>query len=195
MKKIFIAIIIIVAGFVSHAQDFASRVSEARTAYSAGKLDDARFAMQQALQELDIATGKEILKLLPAKIVDQSANTGADNVSGASGFVGVIVHRDYGAAPDASKVEIITNSPLIGTLNTLMAVPMLANNADQKVIRIQGYKALLTKTTGENNATNYQIQMPLHSSLIMVDAPGKSPADITKIAEALPVEKIAKLIQ
>jgi hypothetical protein len=196
MKKLIIAILLLVSVSGTFAQDFAKRVSEARTAYTAGKLDDARFAMQQALQELDMATGKEILKLLPAKLIDQSANTATDNVSGASGFVGVVVHRDYGAAPDASKIEIITNSPLIGTLNALMAVPMLANNADQKVIRIHGYKALLTKNAGaEEGKVNYQIQMPLQSSMIMIDAPGKTADQITKIAEGLPVEDIAKLIQ
>lgn len=195
MKKIFIAFILIASYSGSYAQDFAKRVSEARTAYSAGKLDDARFAMQQALQELDMAVGKEILKLLPPKLVDQAANTATDNVAGASGFVGVIVHRDYGAAPDLSKVEVITNSPLIGTLNALMAVPLLANNADQKVIRVHGYKALLSKNGGENDKPNYQIQMPLQSSMIMIDAPGKSADQITKLAEGLPIEAIAKLIQ
>lgn len=196
MKKIFIALILIASCSGGFAQDFAKRVSEARTAYSAGKLDDARFAMQQALQELDMAVGKEILKLLPEKLVDQAANTATDNVAGASGFVGVIVHRDYGPAPDASKIEIITNSPLIGTLNALMAVPMLANNADQKVIRIHGYKALLTKNSSTGaEKPNFQIQMPLQSSMIMIDAPGKTADQITKIAEGLPVEQIAKLIQ
>ena len=63
MKKIIIAILILASASGSYAQDFAKRVSEARTAYGAGKLDDARFAMQQALQELDMAMGKEILKL------------------------------------------------------------------------------------------------------------------------------------
>ena len=114
MKKLFIAFILITAFSSGFAQDFAKRVSEARTAYSAGKLDDARFAMQQALQELDMATGKEILKLLPPKLVDQSANTATDNVSGASGFVGVVVHRDYGTAPDASKIEIKASKLKVG---------------------------------------------------------------------------------
>jgi len=195
MKKLSVSILLVLIVFGANAQDFAKRVSEARTAYAAHKLDDARFAMQQALQELDMATGKEILKLLPAKIVDQSANTSSDNVSGASGFVGVIVHREYGAAPGASRIEIITNSPMIAALNSLLAVPLLANNADQKVIRIHGYKALLSKSAGENNQVNYQIQMPLQSSMIMVDAPGKTPEQITKIAEAIPVEQVAKLIQ
>jgi hypothetical protein len=51
---------------------------------------------------------------------------------------------------------------------------MLTNNADQKVIRIHGYKALLTKNTGQpGEKPNYQIQMPLQSSMIMIDAPEK----------------------
>jgi hypothetical protein len=68
------------------AQEFAKRVSEAKTAYAAGKLDDARFAMQQMLQEIDIISGKEVLKMLPAKMGDKAANNGLDNVSGSSVF-------------------------------------------------------------------------------------------------------------
>ena len=80
----------------AQAQDFAKRLTEAKTAYAAGKLDDSRFAMEQMLQELDIITGKEVLKLLPAKMGEKAANTKNDNVSGSSGFVGVVIHREYG---------------------------------------------------------------------------------------------------
>ena len=65
MKQLFIAFILITAFSSGFAQDFAKRVSEARTAYSAGKLDDARFAMQQALQELDMASGSGSLVFHP----------------------------------------------------------------------------------------------------------------------------------
>lgn len=196
MKKLFILILICAAAVSSFAQDFAKRVSEAKTAYSAGKLDDARFAMEQALQELDILTGKEILKLLPAKMESDAVNSKNDNVTGASGFVGVVVHRDYGTVDSTrTKLEIITNSPLIGTLNGILSLPFIANNADQKVIRIHGYKALLQKNGGETDNPNYTIQLPLNSSLIMLEAPGKTADQLTKMANSIPIEDIAKLIQ
>ena len=67
MKKIFFLLLSFVFFYQSQAQEFAKRMSEAKTAYAGGKLDDARFAMQQMLQEIDIITGKEVLKLLPQK--------------------------------------------------------------------------------------------------------------------------------
>src|SRR5207249_170129 len=110
--KIFILSSVFFIGFTVQAQEFNKQLATARTSYASGKLDDSRFAMEQMLQELDIIMGKEVLKLLPAKLQDQNANTAKDNVSGASGFMGVIIHRDYGTENKSITLEIISNSPL-----------------------------------------------------------------------------------
>src|SRR5215208_4534828 len=119
MKKIFSLSLILFSLSAVRAQEFAKQLDAARTSYSAGKLDDARFAMQQMLLELDLITGKEILKVLPVKMQDLGNNAANDNVSGASGFTGVIIHRDYGAAAGNKKIEleVISNSPLITSIN------------------------------------------------------------------------------
>src|SRR6476661_7426447 len=148
MKKIIFLFIFSAFCFAASAQDFNKQLADARTAYKAGKLDDARFAMQQMLQDLDMITGKEVLKLLPVTMQGQNANKAKDAVTGASGFAGVIIHRDYGIADKNIALEIITNSPLLGALNTLLALPFVANTGDQKVIRINGYKALVQKVAG-----------------------------------------------
>lgn len=204
MKKIYFVLIALCTVMVAAAQqDFAKRLAEARTAYAAGKLDDARFAMQQMMQELDIITGKEVLKLLPANMLDKSANMSADNVSGASGFVGVLIHREYGSAKKGVadslrnniEVDIISNSPLIGTLNALLSLPFVANNPDQKVVKINGYKALVTKTSGDDVQKEYELQLPLNNALVTLKAPGRSQDDLIKMANTLPVAEIAKMIQ
>src|SRR5215213_7721511 len=103
MKKIYFAIIALLSCItVSAQQEFAKHLADARTAYAAGKLDDTRFAMQQMLQELDIITGKEVLKLLPTKMMNDNMRSERDEVSGTSGFVGVLIHREYGI--DAKKL-------------------------------------------------------------------------------------------
>ena len=171
-------------------------MTEAKTAYSAGKLDDSRFAMEQMLQELDIITGKEVIKLLPAKMGDKDANTKADNVTGSSGFFGVIIHREYGTV-DTSNIdlEIISNSPLITSLNAMLALPFVAGAGDNKVIKINGYKALVEKVSGSNDRADYQVQLPLNSTLITLKAPGYSQDDVIKMANTLPVADIAKMLQ
>jgi hypothetical protein len=196
MKKIIFSIIILAVCGQSNAQEFAKRLTEAKSAYSSGKLDDSRFAMEQMLQELDIITGKEVIKLLPTKMADKDANTKADNVTGSSGFFGVIIHREYGTV-DTSNVdlEIISNSPLISSLNAMLSLPFVAGTGDNKVIKINGYKALVEKVTGSNDRADYQVQLPLNSTLITLKAPGYSQDDVIKMANTLPVADIAKMLQ
>lgn len=196
MKKISFLIILFASFAKINAQDFAKRLTEAKTAYAAGKLEDSRFAMEQTLQELDIVTGKEVIKLLPMKMGDKAANTKADNVTGSSGFLGVIIHREYGTV-DTSNIdlEIISNSPLIGSINALLSVPFIGSSGDNKIIKINGYKALAQKVTGSNDRTDYEIQLPLNNTLITFKAPGYSQDDVIKMANTLPIEDIAKMLQ
>jgi len=196
MKKIVSLLIIVAAYNYSYAQDFAKRLTEAKTAYAAGKLDDSRFAMEQMLQELDIITGKEVLKLLPSKMGEKAANTKDDNVSGSSGFFGVIIHREYGTVDSTnSTVEIISNSPMVTSISALLSVPFMGASGDNKVIKINGYKALVEKVSGDSEKEEYQVQLPLNSTLITFRAPGSSKDDVVKMANTLPVADIAKLLQ
>jgi len=195
MKKLTILTLIFLSAFTVKAQEFNKQLAEARTAYAAGKLDDSRFAMQQMLQDLDMITGKEILKILPAKMQDQNVNTANDNVTGASGFVGVVIHRDYGTPDKNITLEVISNSPLIAGINTILSLPLIGNTGDNKVIRINGYKALVQKTSGDNNRTDYEIQLPMNTTMITLKAPGYTQDQVIAMANTLPVAQIAKLVQ
>jgi hypothetical protein len=183
--------------FLGAQTDFKKGLTDARASYAANKLDDARFAMQQMLYELDMITGKEVLKLLPQKMGDHSVVTKADNVTGASGFVGVIIHREWGKEGSADKnvsMDLISNSPLIASLNALLAIPFVAGAGDNKVVRIAGYKAMVSKVDA-GGSTNYDLQLPLNNSLITLKAPGLSQDQLVKLANALPVQDIAKMLQ
>jgi hypothetical protein len=195
MKKILFLALFFATAYAASAQEFAKQTTAARTAYSAGKLDDSRFAMQQMLQELDMMVGKEIMKILPQKMEDKTATAAKDDVSGASGWAGVVIHREYGATDKNVDLEIITNSPMLGSLNALLSLPFIANNADQKVVRIDGYKALVQKVSGENNTSDYELQLPLNSTLITLKAPGYTQDQVVKMAGTIPVSQIAKMVQ
>ncbi len=203
MKKIYFLLIAVCMVVSVSAQDFAKHLGEARTTYKAGKLEDSRFAMQQMLQQLDSLTGEQVLKLLPTKMIDKDVRTQRDDVSGASGFIGVLIHREYGvdvkkSAYDSLAVEldIISNSPLIGTINALLSLPLgIGSGPDQKIVKVQGYKALLSKTSGDAENKEFELQLPLNNALITLRAPGRSQDDILKMANLIPVGDIAKLIQ
>ncbi|HSV11593.1 MAG TPA: hypothetical protein VLI68_12515 [Hanamia sp.] len=197
MKKYFFLILILFFTAAVQGQDFSKDIADAKTAYSSGKLADAHFSLEQAVQEIDMIVGKEVLKLLPEKMNDMAATISNDQVSANVGFVGATVHRGYGTT--GSQVEIISNSPLITSLNAFLNMPFVGGmmrNSTTKVVKIQGYKSRLEKQSdNENGKPNYQLQIPFKSALITITANGMDENNVMSFANSIPLDKIAALIQ
>ncbi|MDQ2657103.1 MAG: hypothetical protein M3Y60_06750, partial [Bacteroidota bacterium] len=167
MKKIIALFIFASATATSFAQDFNKDIATARTSYSAGKLEEARFAMQQMLNDLDIVIGREVLKLLPAKMGSAASNGGNDNVTANTGLTGVLIHRDYGAGEKVFNVDMMSNSPLVASINAILSIPFMGNSGDgtQKIIRVDGYKGMLQKSVDDvTKKTDYTLQVPIGST-------------------------------
>ena len=180
------------------AQDFTKDIATAKSAYNAGKLEEAHFALQQAMQEIDLIVGKEILKLLPAKMDTLAINTRDDNVSSNVGFVGTTIHRSYGKFAKKADLTIIGNSQMVAMINTLLNSPMagMMNDANNKTVKIQGYKARLEKKQGSTEGkNNYELQIPLGSSLITFTLDDCTDTEILAMVNTIPLPQIAKLIQ
>ncbi len=181
----------------SFSQDFKTDIASAKTAYSSGKLEDAHFALQQAMQEIDIIIGKEVLALLPANMDKFAANTKDDNVMSNVGFMGSTIHRTWGQN-DSVDLSIIGNSPLITTLNAFLNTPLLGgmmSNGNNKIIKVQGYKGQLTKNDNDNGQMNYTVQIPLGNSLVTFTGKNTTDTQMMAMANTLPLQQIAKLIQ
>src|SRR5450432_1070732 len=134
------------------AQNFSSDIKTAKAAYASNKLEDSHFALLQAMQEIDLIIGKQVLKLMPDKMDVYTVNTKEDNVTSNMGFVGTTIHRGYGTESNVD-ISIIGNSPLVSTLNAFLNTPLLGgmmSNGKNKIIKIQGYKAQLTKQDDSN---------------------------------------------
>ncbi len=180
----------------AQAQDFDKHLAEARKTYSAGDLNSSRFAMEQMLRELDMAIGKEILKVLPAAVEALKANEKEDQINGsAAGFMtGLFVHRSYGNDSKRATVEVVNNSPLLSSLNAFLALPFIANSGDgkQKMVKVQGYRSVLNKhEDAESGKTNYELQIPMQNTLITLKLDDAKEGDILKMAGSIPLEKIA----
>lgn len=199
MYKSLILIAVLFIANTSFAQDFSNNINTAKTSYKSGKLEDAHFALQKAMQELDMIIGKEVLKLLPAKMDTLSANVSADNVSSNIGFVGATVSRSYGKHDKKAELSVISNSPMVAMLNSLFNSPLLAgmnNDPNSKTIKIQGYKAKLErKTSNVDGKFDYEVQVPLGSALITFSVDETNESEITAMMNTLPLSQIAKLIQ
>ena len=196
MKKLIILVFILPA-INSFSQNFSTDIASAKSAYAAGKLEDAHFALLQAMQEIDLIIGKEVLKLLPEKMDTYTVNTSDDNVTSNVGFVGTTIHRSYGTDKNVD-ISIIGNSPLVATINAFLNTPLLGgmmSNGNTKIIKVQGYKAQLEKQDGGNGQTNYTIQIPLGNSLITFTGKNCTDTQIMAWANTMPLQQVAKLVQ
>jgi hypothetical protein len=198
MKKIFFTIFLTVGTLALFAQDFNKNLATAKSSYSGGKLEDARFAMQQMITDLDMAIGKEILKMLPARMDAMASNTKSDNVTANTGITGVLIHRDYGTSEKECKIDVMGNSPMVASINAILAIPFMGNSGDgtQKVVKIVGYKGMLQKSVNtDTNKTDFTLQIPLNSTLLTFVVPNSTEADVLRLANTIPVAQIAKMVQ
>jgi hypothetical protein len=154
--------------------------------------------MQQMLNDLDVAIGKEVLKMLPAKMGVQNANAASDNVTANTGIAGVVVHRDYGTENKKVNVDLMSNSPLVASINAILSIPFMGNSGDgtQKIIKVNGYKGTLQKTVDEQTRkTDYTVQIPIGSSLLTLTAGDTTEDEVTGMASSIPLAEITRMVQ
>ena len=183
---------------VLNAQDAGPKLSEAKSSYSSGSLDDARFALEEALHQIDQAIGKEILKILPTELSGMAYNEQEDNVVGTNmGFAGLYVDRNYSNEGKNASIDIIGDSPLMAGLNAMLALPAIMTNKDgnQKRIKVNGYKSLLQKDSNEGEMDSYTVQIPANSTLITLNVQGYNESEVIAMANVIPVGEIMKLAQ
>ena len=198
MKKLILLFIGVSVGLISAAQDFTKNIATARSSYAAGNLEEARFAMQQVLNDLDMAIGREVLKMLPAKMGAAASNAANDNVTANTGLMGVMIHRDYGVGEKIYNLDLMSNSPLVASINAILSIPFMGNSGDgtQKIIKIEGYKGMLQKSVDEETKkTDYTLQVPIGSTLLTFTAPDTSEEEVVKMANSIPLSQITKLVQ
>ena len=198
MKNLSFLFILSVLSITAYGQDFDKNISTARSSYASGNLEDARFAMQQMLNDLDMAIGREVLKMLPSKMGAFASNSGNDNVTANTGLMGVIIHRDYGMGDKTLNLDLMSNSPLVASINAILSIPFMGNSGDgtQKVIKIDGYKGMLQKSVDEETKkADYTLQVPIGSTLLTFTAPDSSEDEVIRMANTLPLSQITKLVQ
>ena len=173
------------------AQDLKKQITTAQTSYAAGNLQETHFALLQIMQELDMTIGKEILKLLPVKLDTLSTIAREDNVL-ANGMLGASTQRVYSSGSKRAEVQVMSNSPIAASLNTLLTSPYINNDGRTKIIKVQGYKARLTK---DEDSNSYTLEIPLSSSLLTLKVGGSNETEVTSFMNSIPVNKIASLVQ
>ncbi len=180
------------------SQDFSKNITTAKNSYAGGNLEDARFAMEQMLNDIDMVIGKEVLKMLPAKMEAFTSNPKNDNVAANTGLAGVAIHRDYGTGEKILNLDLMSNSPVVASINAILSIPFMGNSGDgtQKIIKVEGYKAILQKSIdAESSKTDYTLQIPIGATLLTFTAPDTNEEDVIRMANSIPLSQITKLVE
>jgi hypothetical protein len=199
MKKIRILIIIAVftiPGTLISAQEVTASLDEALSSYKSDNLEDARFALQGALTGINQAIGKEILATLPDEMNGMPKVETGDDVTGVNtGFAGLFISRSYSAEDRNASISIMSDSPLLAGINTILAMPgFMTGDENQKRIKIEGYKALLTRNTDSEGKVSYDLQMPFSGSLLTFQCAGfEDENEVIGMASSIPVDKIVTI--
>lgn len=181
------------------AQGVEENLNNASSSYAAGDLENARFELQQALQGVNQAIGQDILDILPTTLGGMDYVPGADDVTGMNiGFAGLYVSREYmqDTLRDAS-FEIVSDSPLLAGLNSLLTMSTLfGSDPNQKRIKVDNYKALLTRSEESEGNVSYEVQLPFGSSLLTFKSTGIEDEDeFTGLLNSLPIAGIIDLAE
>ena len=192
MKKIICYILLSATVTSISAQDFKKNMTQAQSHYTSGKLQDAHFALQQMMQDLDITTGKEVLKLFPTVLDTLTALPKQQEVYGNSQFTGVTIEKNYGITQKKATLAVVINSPLLNSLNAYITSPLLTGDPNTRIVKIGQYKARLTKESEEDH---YKLEVPMSNALLTLTVSKTTESEILTWGNTLPLEKIAVLIK
>ena len=206
MKKLSLLFFSIIFCLTIFAQaDYTKYMATAKTSYTKPDLEDARYNLMLALQQLDMKVGQEILKILPEKMDSLTAQKKSDNiVANSAGWIGTTIHREYGITQQNKvNVDIVSNSPMVASLNAWLNNPMMAQMGGRKAMKVDGYKGSYTfemyeSTDASGNAIKTprsEMQIPIFSSLVTVKCENMKEDDFVKMLNTLPISKIAEMLK
>lgn len=176
-------------------EDVQKSINDASAALKIKNYKETNLSLQQALSDLNLLLGNELLLTMPETVLTYKADKANDNVSnGGMAFGGgTTIERNYKGSDEGKsfKVQIVSNSPLMATLNMYLSNPMYANSGEgQSVVKIGMRRGMLKFNEGSG-----ELQLSLGQSLLTLSFNGiASKTDVTAFAEKLELEKIAKFL-
>lgn len=178
------------------APDVAAQIADAEKAYNSKNFSDARYAVQQALQAVELQLGKKILQSLPLTISSLPADTLEDKVISTSwGWSNLNIQRRYTKGDKDFNVVIGNNPMYSGFANAYLSgmyAQQVQDKENIKQTKIKGHKALVKYDDNEG----YTLIVPLgQSGMIVFTAVNfASEAELMSAANAVDIDSIMKLL-
>ncbi len=178
-----------------YGQEVDQYLEKAKSSYASGDLHETRYALQETLNQIDMAIGADILKILPEAMGKYSFMEIEDNITSA-GYAGLFVNRSYRGETEthSASIQVMGDSPLLSGITALLSLPVIGRDSNQKKIRVGSYRALMEKNEDDMGYISWNVQVPMGSTLLTFECRGNdTESEITEMLNLLPVDKIAQL--
>lgn len=173
-------------------------LSDAEAAQRAGKLSEARFAVQQALQGVEIQLGREVLASLPASVQGLNAEKEQDKVMSMGwGWSNLTIQRVYRNAADKYMTLTIGNAGIYSGLAAVYfanAGMIQANNEQQnmKQVRVKGNKGVITYE--DKKGYGLVIQLGQSTGMVWECVNFDTEQQVLNAANAIDIDRIKKIL-
>lgn len=167
-------------------------LASASSNYSSKNLQATRSDLQNSLIGIDAQIGKMILAILPQQLGGLDAlATNDEYVASSAGFAGVYIKRIYESTDKSKRIEIdlINDSPMMGMVSGFLSSPLLVGMSGRKTINIDGFKGMYEEKEGVGSK-EVEINIPSNQSMLSMNFFGVEAAQVSKIANQVPVGDI-----
>jgi len=128
--------------------DIEAQINEAESAHTAKNFSEARYAIQQALQGIEIQLGRSILRSLPASVSSLPADTTQDKVMSSQwGWTNLTMQRIYRHDDKELNITIGSNSAYAGMVDMYFAnaayIQASSDKQNIKQVKVKGSKAII----------------------------------------------------
>lgn len=128
--------------------DISAQMNEAETAHASKNFSEARYAIQQALQGIEIQLGRSILKSLPVSVSNLPVDTTQDKVMSSQwGWSNLTMQRSYRQDDKELTITIGNNTAYSGMVEMYFAnaayIQASSDNQNIKQVKVKGNKAII----------------------------------------------------
>ncbi|MDP2360933.1 MAG: hypothetical protein Q8O14_09295 [bacterium] len=180
------------------ADEVTDWIDEGRTAWLAGKPDEAIQSLDYASQLIRQQKGERLEAALPAALAGWRKTDSGSSALGSAFFGGATganaqYERTAGDEGSTCSISIATDNPMMGMLLASFASPMMLTSSGQKLIKIGAHKATLDYDAQERDGTIMVVVG--QKVLVSVQGNAVSEADLRAYAEAVHYDVIEKVLQ
>lgn len=173
----------------SGADEVTDTINEALEQYKAGSFNEAAGTLDYAAELIRQRRGQNLKSLLPEPLRGWTSEEATSQAFGTAMFGGMVsAERRYRKGDASITVKIVTDSPLLQSMISVFANPMIAGMGGSELIRLKGQKALIRYSPDERKG---EVNVVVANKyLVSVEGQGVVREDLVSYASAIAYEKL-----